>query len=72
MSKDKDPAALKPCAICGEPASTRFRPFCSKRCADIDLSRWFRGQYRVPSEEPASNGNDEPAGGNVEGAPLEH
>jgi endogenous inhibitor of DNA gyrase (YacG/DUF329 family) len=29
-----------------------FHPFCSKRCSDIDLSRWFSGVYAVPTEEP--------------------
>ncbi len=40
-----------PCPICGKPADTkRFRPFCSARCADVDLGRWFVGAYRVPGE----------------------
>jgi uncharacterized protein len=44
------PAAPK-CAICGKPQDGRFKPFCSKRCADVDLSRWLKGVYAVPSEE---------------------
>ena len=40
------------CPICGKPRAQAFRPFCSKRCADIDLGRWFRGDYAVPSDEP--------------------
>ncbi|GBQ43700.1 DNA gyrase inhibitor YacG [Komagataeibacter sucrofermentans] len=40
-----------PCPICGQPAHPRYRPFCSRRCADVDLGRWFSGQYRVPSTE---------------------
>jgi endogenous inhibitor of DNA gyrase (YacG/DUF329 family) len=27
----------------------RYRPFCSKRCADIDLNRWLGGVYAIPS-----------------------
>lgn len=38
----------KPCPICGKPAVDRFRPFCSKRCGDIDLNRWLSGVYAVP------------------------
>lgn len=38
----------KPCPVCGRPAQTRFRPFCSARCAEVDLGRWFTGQYRIP------------------------
>jgi len=39
------------CPICGKPAAERFRPFCSKRCADVDLHRWFSGRYAVPAAE---------------------
>jgi endogenous inhibitor of DNA gyrase (YacG/DUF329 family) len=41
----------KPCPICGKPRTEKFRPFCSKRCADIDLNRWFSGVYAVPAVE---------------------
>jgi len=40
--------AQKPCPICGKPAAERHRPFCSRRCADVDLNRWLSGVYRVP------------------------
>ena len=40
------------CPICGEETVPIYRPFCSKRCADIDLSRWLNGSYAVPSEDP--------------------
>jgi endogenous inhibitor of DNA gyrase (YacG/DUF329 family) len=39
------------CPICGKPAEAAFRPFCSKRCADIDLQRWLSGRYVVPAVE---------------------
>lgn len=39
------------CPICGQPGVEKYRPFCSKRCADIDLGRWFKEDYRVPSED---------------------
>lgn len=41
----------KPCPICGKPADVRLRPFCSKRCADVDLHRWLSGAYAVPAVE---------------------
>jgi uncharacterized protein len=46
----------KPCPICGRPANPERRPFCSPRCRDIDLGRWFTGSYSVPGEplEPAN------------------
>ena len=45
------PPAAKPCPICGKPALERYRPFCGKRCADVDLARWFSGVYVVPGAE---------------------
>ena len=39
------------CPICGRPPEPAYLPFCSKRCADIDLGRWLGGSYRVESEE---------------------
>ncbi|MBX9746903.1 MAG: DNA gyrase inhibitor YacG [Hyphomonadaceae bacterium] len=39
------------CAICGKPQDPKLRPFCSKRCADIDLNRWFSGGYAIPAVE---------------------
>jgi uncharacterized protein len=41
----------KDCPICGKPAQARWRPFCSKRCADVDLHRWLSGSYAVPEVE---------------------
>lgn len=43
--------ARRRCPICSAQTVHRFRPFCSKRCADIDLGRWMKGNYRVPTEE---------------------
>ena len=37
------------CAICAKPIDPGFRPFCSKRCADLDLHRWFSGHYAIPA-----------------------
>jgi endogenous inhibitor of DNA gyrase (YacG/DUF329 family) len=39
------------CPICSEKTVQRWRPFCSRRCADIDLGRWMSGSYRMPSHE---------------------
>jgi len=47
------------CPICGKPSSARHQPFCSPRCADIDLGRWLKGNYRVETEE-APDGEAEP------------
>ena len=42
---------LKPvrtCPICGKPSAQAFHPFCSGRCADVDLHRWLSGAYVIP------------------------
>jgi endogenous inhibitor of DNA gyrase (YacG/DUF329 family) len=39
------------CPICGRATEQRWRPFCSRRCADIDLGRWLGGDYAVPAVE---------------------
>ena len=49
----------KLCPICQKPSEEAFRPFCSRRCADIDLQRWFSGRYAIP----ASESSDEDGGG---------
>jgi uncharacterized protein len=50
------------CPICGKPGLPEYRPFCSKRCADIDLGRWLKEGYRVPTDEAPDD--DEPGSGN--------
>ena len=41
----------KPCPICKSPSVEAYAPFCSRRCADIDLQRWFSGAYAIPVAE---------------------
>ena len=43
------------CPICGKPAVPDFLPFCSKRCADIDLHRWLSGAYAIPGTDEVSD-----------------
>ena len=50
------PTQTPACALCGKPVSPDYRPFCSKRCADVDLQRWLSGAYVVPGRA-----DDEPA-----------
>jgi uncharacterized protein len=57
------------CPICGKPAARETWPFCSARCADVDLNRWLSGQYRIPAapddDEASQNeeGEEEDAAG---------
>ncbi len=39
------------CPVCGQPVTLEYKPFCSKRCADVDLGRWMKGCYVVHTEE---------------------
>lgn len=41
---------MSACPICGKPATADYRPFCSRRCADVDLGRWLTESYRIPAE----------------------
>jgi endogenous inhibitor of DNA gyrase (YacG/DUF329 family) len=43
--------AEKRCPICGKPAVEAFKPFCSRRCADVDLNRWLSGNYVIPARD---------------------
>ena len=36
------------CSICGKPTVEAYKPFCSPRCADVDLARWLGGGYAIP------------------------
>ena len=54
-------AADKPCPICGKPADPAARPFCSRRCADVDLQRWFSGRYAIPGRPQGEEDDDGPA-----------
>ena len=48
-NQDKVTAPARPCPICGKPSTVKDRPFCSKRCANIDLHRWLKGSYAIPA-----------------------
>lgn len=51
MAEPIDTQPGTPCPICGRPAASATRPFCSRRCADIDLNRWLTGVYAIPASE---------------------
>ncbi|HEV2548870.1 MAG TPA: DNA gyrase inhibitor YacG [Stellaceae bacterium] len=55
----EDTAAVRRCPICGKPTIVRHRPFCSRRCAIIDLGRWLKEDYHIPAagdpEEPSED-----------------
>jgi endogenous inhibitor of DNA gyrase (YacG/DUF329 family) len=66
MNETSETAHAGSCPICGRRAVKELRPFCSRRCADIDLHRWLGGVYAVPVTEetdedgaPGSGGKDD-------------
>jgi len=58
---DPRPKPAARCPICGKPPTLRDRPFCSPRCAEIDLGRWFGETYRIPGP-PKPDTDDEITG----------
>jgi hypothetical protein len=48
--------------MCGKPTDPAFRPFCTKRCADLDLQRWLTGRYAIPAAADDEEDEDPPSG----------
>ncbi len=66
---DKDEKGSRPsrlCPICSKPARPGVAPFCSRRCADVDLSRWLSGVYAIPV---TGDDDDEDGKGSGSGPP---
>jgi endogenous inhibitor of DNA gyrase (YacG/DUF329 family) len=61
------------CPICRRPTVAEYRPFCSRRCADVDLGCWLTGAYAIPAvddeapgesvADPLDNATDAPVEG---------
>ena len=52
-------AKVAKCPVCRKPADPVYRPFCSKRCSDIDLGRWLGGRYAIPGETVSTQSEEE-------------
>jgi len=49
------------CTYCQKkPVVQAFKPFCSKRCADLDLGQWLTGGYAIPTQEPGPSSQTDP------------
>lgn len=64
-SKEPQSKGSTRCPICGAETEHAFRPFCSKRCRDVDLARWLGDGYAIPGgqSEADEDGDDQAAGG---------
>lgn len=51
MTSSNTPILHQHCPICGKNATLEYKPFCSKKCADIDLGRWLKGSYVIHTNE---------------------
>jgi len=70
MAMRKSPSASGgKCPICGRPGALRYKPFCSRRCADVDLSRWLRGGYTISAEADDEDGAAATPAGEGESGP---
>jgi uncharacterized protein len=63
MSDEPRGAKALKCPICGKVAVEAYKPFCSKRCADIDLARWFTGSYAIAGRDDDDDGGAAPVEG---------
>ena len=43
------------CPTCGAPADLEARPFCSQRCADVDLGHWLQEKFSIPAVDAADD-----------------
>lgn len=48
------------CPVCQKKTEAEYRPFCSRRCADVDLARWLTGKYAIASDEPVDDEFEHP------------
>ena len=53
------PLKSRKCPACGKPARAGHQPFCSARCANVDLGRWLNEDYRIPTNEAPGEGDME-------------
>lgn len=73
MSEPPPDAAGPRCPLCGKPRAEKFKPFCSKRCAQLDLGRWLKGHYAIPGRaEDEGEGAEVPSAEPGEGSGREH
>ena len=63
MTEKNQPAKDKPasCPICRKPVDPKYKPFCSKRCGDVDLNRWLKNSYSIAGAPVDDDPADDPS-----------
>jgi endogenous inhibitor of DNA gyrase (YacG/DUF329 family) len=56
---NQQPKKSRSCVNCDRPALPEYKPFCSRRCADVDLGRWLNESYTIPAVEPPDEWSEE-------------
>ena len=64
--KSRDEMKRRECPVCGLPPLKAHDPFCSRRCADVDLGRWFTGTYAIPSSPDWDDDEDLPPDADID------
>ena len=59
MNERPNIPSIGACPICGKPVVQKYRPFCGKRCADVDLGRWLNAAYVVPGKDEEDGNRQE-------------
>jgi hypothetical protein len=60
------------CPVCAKDTDPKYRPFCSRRCADVDLGRWLTGSYVIPASDQDDPDEDAPKQDAAEDDPQQH
>lgn len=50
---------MSECPICKKPSVDAYKPFCSKRCAEVDLGKWLTGSYALPARPEAEEDEED-------------
>jgi hypothetical protein len=62
-----EPPLITKCPVCKKPSDFKYRPFCSKRCAEIDLAHWLRGDYKIADDTEEGTAGQKDEGEDEEG-----
>ncbi|MEE9586506.1 MAG: DNA gyrase inhibitor YacG [Hyphomicrobiaceae bacterium] len=68
MTKKPNKNGSQRCPVCRASTQHDYRPFCSKRCANLDLGRWLGGRYAIPGHPDTEEDGELPVAPNDDGS----